>query len=585
MSAVLNMPAKPAMVKPGDGATLPECLTALPQWVNWTYERRDGKWTKCPRTPTGAFAKSDTSSTWGTFAEVMAAADRRPDMGVGFVFSPDDPFVGIDLDDCLLPDGTLKPWAVPILDRFSDTYAEISPSGGGIKVWARASLAGLVAGTGTRRPCGDGQIEIYERGRFFTVTGRPYATSPLNVVERQGDLEWLLAHIGAPVAACGATGAISAAVAEAPVPTPEPAREVTAEERAALRSKIEAARANVPKFEELWLGGACGYYAAGKPDPSRADLAFCNFLAYHLGLDAASIDQAFRMSERMRPKWDEKHFADGRTYGQATIQKALQWAAQERQRSVTGKVFSMPAASTNGSTIADLNAMPVFADIGLAWEKFEMSGDLIFGYAAGQRVKWESTQELLSFAKSQAIILKYLRTLIPSPPRAKIKAVWEPAAGLMVKLATIINSGDEMQVEIADLLPMCFRRAGSPVARSDAEVFRFMIQVQEWRRDPYTADGIESGSIPAPFVFVYDGSVFVNAHKLRLWASLPRVTATMIRKAEMTRELASMGFKYHRCFERVHEGQRARMDLWRGPLSALGDSLEEHDIPGAETKR
>jgi hypothetical protein len=229
--------------------------------------------------------------------------------------------------------------------------------------------------------------------------------------------------------------------------------------------------------------------------------------------------------------------------------------------------------------------MPVFADVGLVWEKFEMSGDLIFGYAAGQRVKWESTQELLSFAKSQAVILKYLRILIPSPPRAKIKVIWEPAAGLMVRLATIVNSGDEMQVEIADLLPMCFRRAGSPVARSDAEVFRFMIQVQEWRRDPYTADEIEGGSIPAPFVFVFDGSVFVNAHKLRLWASLPRVTATMIRKAEMTRELASMGFKYHRCFERVHEGQRARMDLWRGPLSVLGDSLEEHDIPGAETKR
>lgn len=591
MSAVLNMPAKPAMVKPGDGAMLPECLTALPQWVNWTYERRDGKWTKVPRQPSGAVAKSNSAATWSTFAEVMAAADRRPDMGVGFVFAPDDPFIGIDLDDCLTPDGTLKPWAVPILERFSDTYSEISPSKTGVKIWVRLvnpMVAHRVCLGGIRRKYGDGEVEMYSKTRYFTVTGRRYADCPVTVAQHdEQDLLWLSALINPPTPEMLARKAALLAEyvdpnPDGPVAEPEPTGDINTEE---LRTKLEAARANSPKFEELWLGGACGYYAGGKPDPSRADLAFCNFLAYHLGLDAASIDQAFRMSERMRPKWDEKHFADGRTYGQATIQKALQWAAQERQPSVTGKVISMPAASTNGSTIADLNAMPVFADVGLVWEKFEMSGDLIFGYAAGQRVKWESTQELLSFTKSQAIILKYLRTLIPSPPRAKIKAVWEPAAGLMVKLATIINSGDEMQVEIADLLPMCFRRAGSPVARADAEVFRFMVQIREWRRDPYTADGIESGSIPAPFVFVYDGSVFVNAHKLRLWASLPRVTATMIRKAEMTRELASMGFKYHRCFERVHEGQRATMDLWRGPLSVLGDSLDEADIPGVEAKR
>lgn len=580
----MSMQTKPAMVVPDAGAALPECLTTRKQWVAWTFECRGGKFTKCPRTPTGAFAKSDTPSTWSTFAEVMAAASQRPEMGVGFVFATDDPFTGIDLDDCLTPDGSLKPWAAPILERFADTYSEVSPSGKGIKIWVRGTLAGLTDGTGTRRPYGDGGIEVYQRGRYFTVTGKRYATSPLNVSEHEGDVDWLWRLIGAPVATCVATAAIPAVLAVEPMTAPEPTREFTSDEQAALRAKLEAARANVPTFDELWLGGACGHYAAGKPDPSRADLAFCNFLAYHLGLDTTGVDQAFRMSERMRPKWDEKHFADGRTYGQATIQKALQWAAQERQRSATGKTAPMPAANA-GASIADLNAMPVFADVGLVWEKSEMSGDMIFGYAAGQRVKWENTAELLSFAKSQAIILKYLRTLIPSPPRARIKAIWEPAAGLMVRLATVINSGDEMQVELADLVPMCFRRAGSPVARSDADMFRYMLQVRGWKRDPYTADGIEGGSIPAPFVFVYDGSVFLNAHKLRLWASLPRVTATIIRKADMTRELASLGFKYHRGIERVQEGQRVMMDLWRGPLSVLGDSLEENDIPGAEAKR
>jgi len=572
------------MVAPATAAEVPEALAERPQWVTWTYARRDGKWTKCPRTATGAFAKTNTPSTWTRFADVMAAATQRPDLGVGFVFAVDDPFVGIDLDGCLQPDGSLKAWAAPIVERFHDTYAEVSPSGRGIKLWARASLDGLIAGTGTRRPCGDGQVEVYDRGRFFTVTGKRFATSPMDVAEHQSDIQWLLAHIGAPGATATPTAATPRAPAVDPMSAPEPSREFTSDELEALRAKLDAARASVSKFDDLWLGGASGYYSAGKPDPSRADLSFCNFVAFHLGMDAASVDQAFRMSERMRGKWDETHYADGRTYGQATVQKALEWAAAERQRSVVGKVGAMPAPDAD-ATIEALNTMPIFSDSELVWEKFEMSGDLIFGYAGGLRVKWENTAELLSFSKSQAVVLKYLRTLIPSPPRAKIKAIWEPVAGLMVRLATVVNSGDEMQIEMADLIPLCFRRASSPVARSDADVFNFLIQIREWKRDPYTMEPIADGGCPAPFVFVHEGAVYLNAHKLRMWASLPRVTAVMIKKSDMTRELASLGFKYLRCVDKVHEEQRVTMDLWRGPLSVLGDSLEANDIPGSEAKQ
>ena len=35
------------------------------------------------------------------------------------------------------------------------------------------------------------------------------------------------------------------------------------------------------------------------------------------------MDRLFRQSGLMRPKWDEKHFSDGRTYGQNTIDKAV----------------------------------------------------------------------------------------------------------------------------------------------------------------------------------------------------------------------------------------------------------------------
>jgi hypothetical protein len=361
-------------------------------------------------------------------------------------------------------------------------------------------------------------------------------------------------------------------------------RELDADQVATLRDRLTAVREIDRKFADLWEGGGCGYYSDGKPDTSRADLAFCNILAFHVGLDAAQIDQAFRMSGRMRPKWDERHFSDGRTYGEATVTKAIVWAQQERGRSAA-KSVSAPSASTAGETLDDLNAMPIFSDNNLVWTGFEMAGDLIFGYSAGERVTWLNTAELLSFTKSQAAILKYLRVLIPTPPRAKIKPSWEPAAGLMVKLAVVINSGDSMQTELSDLIPMCFRYAQSPVARSNSQVFQFLKHIRDWKRNPYTVDGIDGGAIPAPFVFVFDGYVYVNAHKLRLWASLPRVTNGSIRKTDATRELSSLGFKYLRCFERVHEGERITMDLWQGPMSVLRDSLSEDDIPGAEAKQ
>ena len=40
--------------------------------------------------------------------------------------------------------------------------------------------------------------------------------------------------------------------------------------------------------------------------------------------DPALVDAAFRRSGLMRPKWDERHYSDGQTYGQGTIETALQ---------------------------------------------------------------------------------------------------------------------------------------------------------------------------------------------------------------------------------------------------------------------
>ena len=58
------------------------------------------------------------------------------------------------------------------------------------------------------------------------------------------------------------------------------------------------------------------------------DLQLCSTLAFWCARDAAQMDRLFRQSALFRPKWDARHFADGRTYGEATIAKAIASCAE-----------------------------------------------------------------------------------------------------------------------------------------------------------------------------------------------------------------------------------------------------------------
>ena len=175
------------------GATIhiPDSLTELDQWIVWRYEQRDGKPTKVPYQINGRLASSTDPNTWCSFDEALKTWQQHPNhwSGIGFVFAATDRFFGIDLDQCLDAAGKLKPWAQPIMERFFDSYAEISPSGRGIKIWAK----GRLPGAGTAFPMGDGRVEIYDQARYFTVTGNPWAGQMLDIEEHQADLDWLLA--------------------------------------------------------------------------------------------------------------------------------------------------------------------------------------------------------------------------------------------------------------------------------------------------------------------------------------------------------------------------------------------------------
>jgi hypothetical protein len=174
---------------------VPDDLTEMDQWVLWRFVVIRGRKTKVPYQTNGDLADSTDPRTWTTFEEALRAWRRNPRRyaGVGFVFSSEGRFVGIDLDDALDEKGDLKDWARGIVERFSDTYMEISPSGRGLKIWARGSLPANLPGV----KVGDGQIEMYDHARYFAVTGRAFRGAPLQVEDRAADLrtlyDWLTA--------------------------------------------------------------------------------------------------------------------------------------------------------------------------------------------------------------------------------------------------------------------------------------------------------------------------------------------------------------------------------------------------------
>jgi putative DNA primase/helicase len=157
---------------------IPEELRDRPQWVCWRLETRGEKPTKVPYIAgTNSRASSTDLMTWSSFEYALAAykAGEPPYNGIGFVFCSADPFVGIDLDNCISPESDeVAPWAQKTISRVQKGYIEVSPSGTGVHI----IVEGVVRSGRARRKVRDqdgkaiGEIEMYGRGRFFTITGR-----------------------------------------------------------------------------------------------------------------------------------------------------------------------------------------------------------------------------------------------------------------------------------------------------------------------------------------------------------------------------------------------------------------------------
>ncbi|MCL2696422.1 MAG: DNA primase, partial [Clostridiales bacterium] len=286
-----------------DHRNIPAEIAAIPNWVCWRMEpdKKTGRATKVPYNPhTGYKASSNDPQTWGTLAQALEGMARFMFTGVGFVFTEEIGYVGIDIDGCLDENKQPNKVAAAILAKTPPTYIEITPSGRGLHIFLRGRLS-----KGGMKSAKHG-VEMYAKARYFTMTGNKYSSCVNKIADDNGVLEFIQANF------------IASAAKTKKKSTTHPGRPLADDELLDLAKSSKDGAA----FTSLWDGVWAGNY----PSQSEADFALCRKLAFWSGRNEAQVDRLFRQSGLFREKWDRKHNADGSTYGETTVSRACEGA-------------------------------------------------------------------------------------------------------------------------------------------------------------------------------------------------------------------------------------------------------------------
>jgi hypothetical protein len=275
-------------------SNLPNLLKDTPQWILWKMTVKNGKPTKVPCLADGTPVSVKEQTSWHPFEDAVALhhANRAILAGVGFCFTEDDPFFGIDLDACL---PNLGGDAQEILRRFA-TYAEVSPSGTGIKLIGLGRKADD-ARSNTTDVDGFYKLEVYDRDRFFTITGQQWGFD-LDIEPQQDELDWLMAKFlpdAAPPVVISRTVEGASSLLER-----ASGFEGTDDEL------IDYLREDAA-YNDLWLGDMSAY----RDDHSAADAALLEKIAWLVGPVPERIERIFDGSELAnRDKWNRQDYRD-----------------------------------------------------------------------------------------------------------------------------------------------------------------------------------------------------------------------------------------------------------------------------------
>ena len=266
---------------------------------------RPGKTDKYPVDfRTGRVANAHDAAIWTDHQTAIAcAATWGAPYGVGFVFTENDPFWFLDMDNCLLPDKSdWTPLAKSLCAALAGCAIEVSQSGEGLHAF------------GTGRPPAHGcknealGLEFYHTARFVALTG----TSASG--DASHDCSAVLPALVTTYFPPDAAHAMEQGWTDGPVAEWRGPADDDELIRRALRSQSTAsAFGGKASFADLWTGNVDAL-ARAYPDPVRAydgssaDAALCQHLAFWTGKDCERMLRLMGRSALTRDKWEREDY-------------------------------------------------------------------------------------------------------------------------------------------------------------------------------------------------------------------------------------------------------------------------------------
>lgn len=266
---------------------------------------RRGKTDKLPADfRTGRVVSAHESVYWTDSETAIASATILGNSyGVGFVFTESDPFWFIDIDDCLLSDGSdWSPVAKALCGAFAGAAVEISRSGRGLHIFG----CGIPPAHSCKNDAA--HIEFYHSGRFVALTG----TGALG--DAGIDFTHQLADVVEQYFPPDSSQISEQCWTECAVDEWRgPSSDDDLIRRAMNSRSTSAAFEGRASFADLWTGNTDAL-ARAYPDPARiydsssADAALAQHLAFWTGKNCTRIDSLMRKSALAREKWAREDY-------------------------------------------------------------------------------------------------------------------------------------------------------------------------------------------------------------------------------------------------------------------------------------
>jgi len=267
-------------------------------WTNWVwYTTKDDKKTKKP------LSKVNEPNTWLTYEQAISGTEWNNADGIGLMFARNSSglaICGIDIDAHHVD---TNPLAKEIMEMFSDTYIEKSPSGKGYHILFFAELAKLPTAQTYKAKYQQKNstldVECYISGmtnRYFTFTGNQVSEGDSLTDKTDTLLEFLDKYMrkapSSPVSSSEQMKLTEGREAH----TPTSGIDITKRLQVAMNAK------NGNLFTALYNGDTKGYES-----PSEAVQAFVDMLVFYFGEGGQELVKRVYMGSGLAVgKWSER---------------------------------------------------------------------------------------------------------------------------------------------------------------------------------------------------------------------------------------------------------------------------------------